>query len=259
MNTNGITFIIPNWNHELVLPRSIRSALKAAARLREDGLEGEVLIVDDASRDGSLVLLRQLEALYYDQGLRVLALDKNVGPAAVRNLGLRSAGYRYAVFMDADNEIVHQNILHFYRSIRDTEAAAVYGNIVVYEPGWIEVCSHESLQRFLYTGNYIDTFSLSDVEQLLDVGAFSSELEAWEDWEFFLHLASCGRRLVHVPMAFGLYYRNRNARNVEEFGGATGSRLFQKITRIYNQFPEARSRFHLNSLQLRYHPELGYL
>lgn len=142
MQTDGITFVVPNWNHELVLPRAVRSGLDAGECLREHGLNVEVLIVDDASRDGSPVLLRQLEALYYRQGVRVLALEKNSGPSAARNTALTQATYRYVVFMDADNEVVSENVIHFYRSIRATEAAVVYWNILIYDLHGTEFCSH---------------------------------------------------------------------------------------------------------------------
>src|SRR5207245_8635710 len=150
MRTDGITFIVPNWNHELVLPRAVRSGLRAGEQLRDHNLNVEVLIVDDASRDGSPMLLRQLEALYYDQGVRVLALQQNSGPSTARNLALTRATYRYVIFMDADNEIVPDNVIHFYRSIRATEAAVVYGNILIYDLQGTEFCSHESYQARMF-------------------------------------------------------------------------------------------------------------
>ena len=34
----GVTIVIPNWNHEYVLARSIRSALKAVKNLHDQGV-----------------------------------------------------------------------------------------------------------------------------------------------------------------------------------------------------------------------------
>src|SRR5947208_1489327 len=81
----GVTIPIPNWNHEILLPRSISSAMRAMQLLREQGMPAEVMVVDDYSRDGSPTLLRQLEALYYKDGFRCLAFGANAGLAAVRN------------------------------------------------------------------------------------------------------------------------------------------------------------------------------
>lgn len=257
MRTDGITFIVPNWNHELVLSRAVRSGIRAGQELRAHDLNVEVMVVDDASRDGSPVLLRQLEALYYRHGVRVLALQQNSGPSTARNLALTKATYRYVIFMDADNEIVPENVHHFYRSIRDTEAAVVYGNILIYDLHGTEFCSHESYQTRMFGLNYIDTFSLADAEQLLDVKAFWPDARnVWEDWELYLHLAACGRRMVHVPMVFGLYYRTVMSRIHEGSNNQSAANLIQ---RIYRQFPEVRDNFKLNTKHLRYHPAVGYL
>src|SRR5688572_28364497 len=50
----GMTIAIPNWNHELVLPRSVASALDGVGQLARHDVRAEVLVIDDASRDGSL-------------------------------------------------------------------------------------------------------------------------------------------------------------------------------------------------------------
>ena len=57
---NGVTIFIPNWNHRAYLPRSIRSALQAIERLKEAGYSGELLVIDDASRDGSQKFLLKI-------------------------------------------------------------------------------------------------------------------------------------------------------------------------------------------------------
>ena len=81
----GVTIVIPNWNHEVLLPRAISSALRSMDVLRKQGVAAEVLVIDDCSRDGSVTLLHQLEALYYKDGLRCLAFGTNAGLPSSRN------------------------------------------------------------------------------------------------------------------------------------------------------------------------------
>ena len=50
---NGVTIFVPNWTHRTYLPRSLRSALDTIAGLEEAGYSAELLVIDDASRDGS--------------------------------------------------------------------------------------------------------------------------------------------------------------------------------------------------------------
>lgn len=60
--------------------------------------EVEVLVVDDASTDGSAMLAEEL-------GARVLRLEKNAGPSAARNHGAVHAHGRALFFVDADVEV----------------------------------------------------------------------------------------------------------------------------------------------------------
>jgi hypothetical protein len=111
----------------------------------------------------------------------------------------------------------------------------------------------------MFEENHIDACAMYDVQQLIDVAGYSLDHDTPAgDWEMHLHLASCGRRLVHVPMAIGLYYCNPLSMLRDAAPGAREDDL-RRFRRIYRQFPEVRDRFHLNTLHLRYHPDLGYL
>src|SRR5262249_40222991 len=156
----GVTIAIPNWNHEIVLPRSIASALRAVDRLRDEGIPAEVLVIDECSRDGSLTLLRQLEALYYKNGFRYLTFGITASLAARRNAALRHARYRYLAFLDADNELIPENLPLFVETLEQTRAAVAYGNLLVRSPTANHahfVLSNESIQKriFRYQGNYV--------------------------------------------------------------------------------------------------------
>ncbi len=260
MDSDGITIAIPNWNHELFLPRSISSALIAVKQLRETGIGGEVLVVDDQSRDGSLALLRQLEALYFDEGLRVLALQTNGGVCRARNQALLHTRYRHVIVMDADNELVPENVIYFHRAMTDTGAAVVYGNLIAKNwPGVTkQIISNESFQPRIFTENYIDNFSMVDRRQVLDlIGGYSPNprMQARGDWDFFLSLAVNGAKLVFVPVVMGIYYRLPGSMLREST--AQNSDEHTIIYRTYDQVG-IRQRMPLATRHLRYHPDVGY-
>ncbi len=260
---DGVTIAIPNWNHEYLLPRSVGSALRAVRDLRAHGVSADVLVVDDCSRDGSLTLLRQWEALYFEDGLRVLALPHNTGlPAAVRNEALRHATYRYILFLDADNEIVPENTYHFYRAITQTGAAFVYGNLIGIDQDFesVMLLSNESYQSRILGRNYIDALALADRMQLLDAGGYldSHKIIAREDWELYMHLAANGRKIIFVPLIMGLYYDVANSITKETADGALHQQQYAFLTRVYNQIG-IRHNLPLNTRYLRYHPDVGYL
>ena len=64
----------------------------------------EIIVVDNASSDGTSRRLQELER--DDQRLRLIAADHNLGAAAARNAALRQARGRFLVLMDTSVEVV---------------------------------------------------------------------------------------------------------------------------------------------------------
>jgi hypothetical protein len=245
----GVTIAIANWNHELLLPRSVKSALVAARALRDGAVAADVLVIDDGSRDGSRALLLQLEALYFDGGLRARFLPDRRGVGAVRNAALGMGTYRHLVFLDADNELVAENLPLFYRAALDTRAAAVYGNMLARLSDGMTLISNESAHELLFERSHIDMCAMFDRLQVVDAGGFDETPELAEDYELYLHLVAGGRRLVFVPAVFGVYHQYPGSRNERARG---------PDARVFNQLG-VRGRMHLNGARLRYHPDVGYL
>ncbi|MER7798023.1 glycosyltransferase family 2 protein [Microbacterium sp. NPDC096154] len=89
-----VSVVIPCFDYEQYLAHAVRSALT------QHGVDVEVIVVDDASRDGSLDVARRLAA---DPRVRVLANELNVGPVATFNRGLAAARGEFVVRLDADD------------------------------------------------------------------------------------------------------------------------------------------------------------
>ena len=65
-------------------------------------LPAEVLLIDDASQDGTLVLLHELSKRY-GSIVRVISMPINVGPGLARNAGWAIATRPWLAFLDADD------------------------------------------------------------------------------------------------------------------------------------------------------------
>ena len=247
----GVSIVITCWNHELFLPRSVTSALRAVRVLREQGLDGEVLVIDDESRDGVPSMVRQFEAIYADDGFRALSLSANSGLRVARNFGLRHAKFPYVQQLDSDNEIVSENLPCILQAMRDTNAASAYGNLLLPD----RVFSNESFQDRIFKTNYVDAMCLFDRQQLIDVGCYSG-IHGLEDWEMNLHLASLGRKVVFVPVAMGIYHVLPNSLISE--ANVTGLANEARYRRCFNQIG-MRDRMPMNTRFLRYHPSIGLL
>ncbi len=90
-----VSVVIPCYNYADYLPQAVRSALS------QQGVAVEVIIVDDASTDDSLLVARQMAA--GDPRITVLAHAGNQGPVAAFNDGLARATGEFLVRLDADD------------------------------------------------------------------------------------------------------------------------------------------------------------
>src|SRR5687767_8100970 len=88
-----ISFIIPAYNEEALLARTLET-LKESARSALDGLDHEIIVVDDASTDRTAQIAREA-------GARVITVEHRQ-IAATRNAGARSAQGDVFIFVDAD-------------------------------------------------------------------------------------------------------------------------------------------------------------
>ena len=89
-----ISFIVPVYNMERLLPRALRS-------LRAQTLtDFEAILINDGSKDGSAALCAQ--AVAEDARFRFIE-QPNGGVAAARNAGLDAARGEYIFFLDPDD------------------------------------------------------------------------------------------------------------------------------------------------------------
>ncbi len=89
-----ISIIIPVYNTAKYIENCINSLINQTFK------DIEIICINDGSTDGSFEILKQLE----QQDNRIVLLNqKNSGPAAARNNGLRHAKGQYIMFCDSDD------------------------------------------------------------------------------------------------------------------------------------------------------------
>ena len=85
-----VSIIIPTHSRPQLLPRAVESALKA-------GTDVEVIVVDDASVDGTAEVCRSLRRIKY------IRLEHNQGVAGARNVGILASSADFIAFLDDDD------------------------------------------------------------------------------------------------------------------------------------------------------------
>ena len=112
MSTNDprISVVIPNYNHAHYLPRCLN------AMLNQPVLPFEIIVVDDASTDNSLEVLRSFAERH--PIIRVHPNERNMGTNLSVNRGLELARGDYVGFPAADDEVKPGVFEHFVRMLR---------------------------------------------------------------------------------------------------------------------------------------------
>lgn len=110
------SLILPIFNEERYIEHCVRSLLKQDYPLEEL----EILLLDGMSTDGTMAILRRLEAEFPDN-IRVLENPKRIQAAAM-NLGAAAARGRYLLRIDAHAEYPASYTSTCIRLLEETEA-----------------------------------------------------------------------------------------------------------------------------------------
>ncbi|NOL43617.1 glycosyltransferase family 2 protein [Kribbella sandramycini] len=117
-----LSVVVPMYDEEAVLPIFFE---RMHPLLDSLGLQYELLVVDDGSRDRTAPML--LEAAKDWPQLRVIRLLRNSGHQAAQSAGFRSARGQYVVTIDADLQDPPETIAEFLTAMRDRDVDVVYG------------------------------------------------------------------------------------------------------------------------------------
>jgi glycosyltransferase involved in cell wall biosynthesis len=190
-----VSIIVPAYNAERFLARTLRSALQ------QTYVTFEMIVIDDGSTDSTGAVARDFAQS--DERIRVISVA-NGGVAKARNIGISEAAGELVAFLDAD-DLWHPTKLERQVAVLDEikDAAAVYAlsrdidvDDRVYGRGRLVVFNGYTFARHLYVrpiGN--GSTMLVRRENALAVGGFEPSWAArgiggCEDLDFELKLAA---------------------------------------------------------------------
>lgn len=110
------SIVIACYNHE----KFIRDAVESA--LRQQYPSKEIIVVDDASKDGSAEVLRS-----FGGAITFERLSVNRGAAAARNHGASVARGKYLIFLDGDDALTPWSLKVYGRIIEERAAKLILG------------------------------------------------------------------------------------------------------------------------------------
>ena len=194
-----VSILMPTHNAAASLPAAIGSVLAQTLT------DWELIIIDDASQDGTNAVLGELD----DPRICCLKLTENGGPALARQVGLAQARGRLVAYLDADN--------HW-----DPRFLAVMAGKLLAEPDRDAAFCGQYLHHQGAAQAFAVRFgafnpALNDNESTIDInclmhcreagiacGGFNRQYRRLEDWDFVLRLTAAKAPLF-VPVVLSHY------------------------------------------------------
>jgi len=140
-----VSVIIAAWKAEAFLERAAQSAL--ASR----DIVVEVVIVDDASPDGTMALARRLSE--QDARVKCDQLGANGGPSAARNRAIAMASGRYVAVLDADDTLAPDRLSRLVKHADANGADIVVDNMIEVDESGESIASGSFLTSDVFSAD----------------------------------------------------------------------------------------------------------
>lgn len=201
-----ISVIMPCFNAERYVEAAVLSALGQTLG------DVELVVVDDGSTDGSLAVLKHLQARL--PGRLQLLSSSRQGPYPARNLGLRAARGAFIAFLDADDYWEPDFLQSMFDALTSGQADIAYcgwQNVGEGAPGGQPYVppayeDEDPVEHFLRACPWPIHAALIRREVIDAVGGFSERMFSSMDYDLWIRLLTVTRRMVRVPRVLA-YYR----------------------------------------------------
>jgi glycosyltransferase involved in cell wall biosynthesis len=214
-----VTIGIPVYKSVDCIKQSIESALSQSYS------SIEFLIIDDAGHDGSIDIIRDLQASHpRGKDIHIVSHTVNLGVSKSRNEIIEKAQGDYMYFMDSDDIIAPNTISLLMQKIRQYDAEIVFGSYekietsgkrTVYQYPSLQLLEKDALAVFAYRKyagiqasacNYVVKTDILRVNnhRFIDV-------DYWEDLVFTFDLVTLVSRAVLLPDIIYFYQCRENS------------------------------------------------
>ena len=115
-----LSIVVPVYNEKNTIEK-ILDEIKAV-----EGIDKEIIVVDDASTDGTTDILKELEKVHPD--IRFYYKEKNRGKGHTLKLGFQHTTGDYVIVQDADLEYDPNDYHKLIRALDEYNAQVIYGS-----------------------------------------------------------------------------------------------------------------------------------
>lgn len=201
-----LSVVIPCYNERQTVQKLLRRVQEAPI---PDGLELEILVVDDGSEDGTREHLRELAAAG-ELRFRLIEQPRNQGKGAALRAGFERSTGDIVLVQDADLEYDPQDYPVLLQPILDDQADVVYGSRFLGGPHRVLFYWHFLGNQFLtMMSNMFTNLNLSDMETCYKVfrgdllrGMTLRSNRFGIEPELTAKVAKAKARIYEVPIAY---------------------------------------------------------
>ncbi len=201
-----VSVVIPAYRVTAYIAEAIDSVLAQTFR------DFEIIVINDLCPD--TIALERVLAPYLST-ITYLKHEKNAGPSAARNTGIRAARGKFVAFLDGDDVYEPEYLavqLEFFRE--HLEADMVYGSSLIFGD---DPCVGMPIEAFRPSDGPVTTVSLLEEkvtvflmsvirrEILLRAGLFDEQIRKCEDFDLWLRMTKLGGRILHHSRPIARY------------------------------------------------------
>ncbi|WP_228391857.1 glycosyltransferase [Gluconobacter aidae] len=221
----SVTVVITSYNYEAHLLDALESVAAQTLPILD------LIVVDDGSSDGSVVLARTWMERHCDRFNRLILRQSmtNAGLGGARNIGMDAAETVHVMQLDADNTLRPEACETLLASMDDGTAYAYpliacfneNGPVLMdmsadihHQPGAPELLGDLPFNPLsLVSGNRIDAMAMVTKWAWAAVGGYyvSREAMGWEDFDLWCSLAERGLPGHHVPRILADYRQHETS------------------------------------------------
>jgi glycosyltransferase involved in cell wall biosynthesis len=237
-----VSVIMPCFNHARYVGESIKSVLSQTER------DLELIIVDDASTDGSRKIIEATRA--GDERIKPIYHDTNQGASQARNSALKIASGKYIAFCDADDLwLPHKLEVQLEGLEPYPEVAVIYADSLIIN-GEGKPIGDRFSYRYPIPGNgsgYL--FKTLCIRNFINIQSallrrwciteenyFDPNIQWVEDWWFWVQIAQ-GNYFIYNPEALG-FYRVHERSSASSAGQRVDENRLKVYARILRAFPD---------------------
>lgn len=228
-----LTVIIVNYNTKRLTAECIKSIREEGSRLKT-----EIIVVDNASTDGSRNLLRRIQK---DANLRLIENKENLGFARAVNQGIKEASGKFILLLNSDTKVKKFSLGRMVKFAQERHDAGVVGARLLNPDGSIQ----PSCFRFPTIINAIKEFWLGqrgafgkyapkgkrpvEVDVVVgaaflitpqarkDVGLFDERYFMYfEDIDYCRRVKKAGLKVYYLPEAEVVHYHGMSGKAVAD-------------------------------------------